>query len=104
MGDLGCLSGSDGRSGDQFPVGSEACVVGAEAIDDAALLQVVRRHLYFHTVTGEDADLIHTHASGQMTEKFVILGLVGCDADSERRVGITLLYDADEFDDIFGHR
>lgn len=78
-------------------------VTGAEAVDDAPFLEVIRRHLYSHAVTGEDADLIHTHAAGQMTEELVSFRFLGGDLHSEGRVGIAFLNRTDELDDILGH-
>ncbi len=97
--ELGCgSSGSDGCFWLRVP----CWIIGTEAVDDASLLQVVGRHLHTHAVSGENANLVHAHTSGEVAEELMALGLLGCDADSKRRIGITFLSDADEFDDILG--
>lgn len=111
----GILRGDSGRCGDRS-VGSDGrgngnCfrriagwIIGAEAIHDAPLLQIVRCHLEAHSVAGENPHLVHSHATSEVAEELVILGFQRGDADSERRIGITLFYDADEFDDILRHK
>lgn len=75
-------------------------IIGAEAVDDASFLEVIRSHFESYSVTREDPHLVHSHATSEVAEELVILGFQRCDADSERRIWITFFYDADEFNDI----
>ena len=75
-----------------------------ETVDDAALLQVVRGHLYLDPVAGQDADFVDTHAAGEMAQEFMILGFVGSDADAESGVRVTFFNNANELNDILGHK
>ena len=84
--------------------GKSSRIIGAEAIDDATLLQVVGRHLQTHAITGENAHLIHAHAAREMTEECVILGFQRGDANAERGIGKALRHHANELDHILGHR
>ena len=75
-----------------------------EAIDDATFLQVINAHLNFDAVTRQNAYAIHAHASGQVA----LEDMIGCfftrHADLEHRIGKAFFHNADEFDDVLGHR
>lgn len=75
-----------------------------EAVHDAPLRQIVGRHLDLHAVTGKNAHAVNAHASRQMTEELVILRLVTRYADSEGGIGECFQHNADELDDILGHK
>ena len=75
-----------------------------KSIHDATLLQVVGGHFDLHFVTGENADTMHPHTTRQMAQKFVVLRLVARHADAECGIGKSFFHNADEFDDVFGHR
>ena len=79
-------------------------IVGSEAVDDTAFLQIVGGHLHANAVAGKDAHLVNPHASGQVAQERMILRFVGGDAHLERRVGITFLHDADELNHVLGHK
>jgi hypothetical protein len=100
-GSLRCVSRS-GWSND-FAVWTND-VTGAEAIDDATLGQIVRRHFYLHAVTGENAHLVHAHASSKVAKQFVILCFLGSNTNAERGVWIRFFYNANEFDYVFRQR
>lgn len=87
----------------QLTVWSEASVVGAEAVDDAAFLEVVGSHLHFDTVTGENSHFVHSHSSCQMTEELVVLGFVGGDANAECSIRIAFLDLANELNNVLRH-
>ena len=55
---------------------------------DTSFREVVRTHFYFHAVTGEDLDVMHTHLAGDMgDDKRSVLEL-----HTEHRVGQCLNY------------
>ncbi len=47
---------------------------------------------------------MNAHSTCQMAEKCVALGLFTRDSDAERGIGETLLNNAGEFDNVFGHK
>ncbi len=75
-----------------------------EAVDDAPLFEIVRGHLNLHAVSGQDAHPMDAHAPCQMAEELVVLCLVACHADAERGIGKGFFHNADEFNNILGHR
>lgn len=103
MGELRGWRGRRGGGGSGWATQGTG-IIRAEPVDDAPLLKIVGGHLDFHAVTGKDPDFVHPHAPGQVAQELVIFRFVGGDADPERRIGITLFYDADEFDDILGQK
>lgn len=78
-------------------------LVGAEAIDDSSLLEVVRSHLHSNSIAREDVDPVHPHASRKVTEKFVILGLGAQNPNTEHRVGERLDDKSDELEYVLCH-
>lgn len=79
-------------------------LIAPVTVHDASFLEIVRRHLDFDAVSGEDADPPHAHAPGEVTENAVILCFAAQDPDREGRIGETLLYNADELNDILTQR
>ena len=59
----------------------EKTLLSAE--DDTALSQIVGRQLHGHLVAGEDADVVHAHLSGNVTEHMVPIFQL----DPEGRIG-----------------
>ena len=79
-------------------------LVGPEAVDDAPFLEIVRRHLHFHAISGEDAHAMHAHTTGKMAQKLMIFCLFGKDPDAERGIWVTFLYHANELNDRLTHK
>ena len=76
-------------------------LVGAEAVDNAPLLEIVGGHLHFHAIPGENPHAVEAHATGEMTEELVILRLLRENADAEGGVGEAFLNSAYELDHLF---
>lgn len=79
-------------------------LVGAETIGNPTFLQIIRCHFQANLVTGEDVHAVDPHATRQVAEQFVILGLWTQDFDSERSIREGLFHDADEFNNILRHK
>lgn len=62
-------------------------LIGTEAITDATLFKIVRCHLYLYPVTGQNADTVYAHATGERTMDRMILCLRTEDFYFERRIG-----------------
>lgn len=71
---------------------------------DTSLLQIVGGHFHFHLVTGENAYAMDAHATGQVAKELVIFRFGTRDSDAERGVWEGFFDNADELDDILGHR
>ncbi len=79
-------------------------LVGAEPIGNAPFLQIVGCHFDSHFVAGQNAYAVDAHAAGQMAKELVIFGLGTQDFNSERGIWEGLFHNADEFDNILGHK
>ena len=75
-----------------------------KAIDDATFVQVVGSHLDFYSVAGKDTYAMDAHAARQVTVQLMIFRLFTRDTDAERGIGKRFFHDADEFNNILGHR
>jgi hypothetical protein len=84
--------------------GSRDDIAGTEPIDDATFTEVVRSHLQFYTIAREDAYFMNAHASGEVTKKFVVGGLLRRHTNAERGIGIRFFDHAYEFNDVFRQR
>lgn len=84
--------------------GPEGCARGREAVDDAALLEIVGRQFQFDAVTGQNFDAMHAHASRKMTKQLTLFAVRKGDTNSELRIGKGLFHNAGEFDYFLGHR
>lgn len=99
--------GSGGSGGGNRPGGRSretSRIIRAEAVDDAAFLQVIRRHLESYAVARQNAHFVHAHATGKVTEQLVILRFLRGDANQKRCIGKALFDDANQFNHIFGHK
>src|SRR5262245_16302606 len=56
------------------------------AVGDSSAIQVVRRELDLHAVTGQDADVVAAHLAGDVTEDHVVV--VELDAEHRVREGL----------------
>lgn len=79
-------------------------LIGAEAIGDPSFLKIVGGHLHAHTITGENVDAVHAHASREMTVELMTLRLITEDANAKSCIREGLFHNPDELDDILGHR
>jgi len=82
---------------------ADSQIICPKAVDDAALLKVIGRHLHPHTVSREDTDLVDAHPSSEVAEELVVLRFFGGDADAEGGIGEAFLYHAYELDHVLGH-
>lgn len=85
-------------------IGGDDGLPGEESIDDAALLQIVRRHFNLHSVSWENAYAMDAHATREMTEERMTFRLFTGDTDFERGIGIRFLHNADQFNNVLRHR
>ncbi len=79
-------------------------IIRTEAVDDTSFFQVVRCHFNLDVVSGENTHLVDAHASGKMAKQLMTLCFQRRDTNAERRIWVTLFYDADEFNYVFRHK
>lgn len=75
-----------------------------KSVHDAPFPQVIRRHFQLHSIAWQNPHAIYPHAPRKMAQEDVALCLLAGDPDAECGIGETLFHNADELDDVFGHR
>ena len=71
-------------------------MIGAEAVSDASLLEIVRCHLNPHAVAGKNAYTVQAHPAGKVAEEPMVFRLLTENPDAEGGIGETLFYSAYE--------
>lgn len=79
-------------------------LVGSESIRDPPLLQIIWCHFHSHPVAWEDVHPVDAHATGQVAEQLMILGLWAEDLHLEGGIGEGFHHQSDEFYDILRHK
>lgn len=68
-----------------------------QSMNDAALREIIGRHRYSNAITGQDADAVHPHFTGQMSNDVS----AGVQPDFELGIGQSVGYFPLNFDRVF---
>lgn len=79
-------------------------LIRTKAVGDTPLLEVVRRHLHFHTIPGENADPVNAHSSCESAEKLMSFYLIRGDLNAEGSIWKCFFHYANELNYILRHR